>query len=94
LISAGISTGDGVDNIHECVGITVLVTYEAFVGILFSSMWGAIIFIRLSRIQSFAQVSFSDPIVSQPVLVFGKCTEHQDVRATADLHFIHSVYYR
>lgn len=65
MIHAGISTGDDVDDIRKCTGITVLVTLEAFVGILFASMWGAIIFIRLSRIQSFAQVSFSEAIVSQ-----------------------------
>jgi len=65
LIHAGISTTEDIDDIKKCTGMTVLVTLEAFVGILFASMWGAIIFIRLSRIQSFAQVTFSDAIVSQ-----------------------------
>lgn len=47
----------------KCVGMTVLVTMEAFLGILFASMCGAILFAKVARIQSFAQVIFSDPIV-------------------------------
>ena len=38
-------------------------TLEAFVGVLFASMCGAVMFAKVSRIQSFAQVLFSDPIV-------------------------------
>jgi hypothetical protein len=43
--------------------MTIIVTVEAFVGILFGSMCGAILFAKVARIQSFAQVIFSDPIV-------------------------------
>jgi hypothetical protein len=43
--------------------VTIVVTLEAFVGILFASFCGAILFAKVARIQSFAQVMFSDPIV-------------------------------
>jgi hypothetical protein len=43
--------------------VTIVVTLEAFVGILFASFCGAILFAKVARIQSFAQVLFSDPIV-------------------------------
>jgi hypothetical protein len=43
--------------------VTIVVTLEAFVGILFASFCGAILFAKVARIQSFAQVVFSDPIV-------------------------------
>lgn len=36
---------------------------EAFFGITFSSLCGAVLFAKISRVASFAQVSFSDPIV-------------------------------
>lgn len=47
----------------ECTGISIITTMEAFVGILFSGVWGAICFAKLSRVSSFAQVSFSDAII-------------------------------
>ena len=50
-------------NIRRCTGITILTTMESFVGILFASICGAILFAKVTRIASFAQVSFSDPIV-------------------------------
>ena len=40
-------------------------TLEGFLGLVFVSVSGAIIFVRLSRIQSFAQVCFSDSVVSE-----------------------------
>ena len=43
--------------------MTILVNMEAFSGVLFGSMCGAILFAKVGRIQSFAQVTFSDPIV-------------------------------
>jgi hypothetical protein len=49
--------------VRKCTGVTIIVTLEAFVGILFASFCGAILFAKVSRIQSFAQVLFSDPIV-------------------------------
>jgi hypothetical protein len=50
-------------NVQRCTGVTIVVTLEAFVGILFASFCGAILFAKVARIQSFAQVLFSDPIV-------------------------------
>lgn len=38
----------------------MLVSVEAFVGVIFASICGAILFIKVSRVQSFAQVIFSD----------------------------------
>jgi len=61
LINSGLSTNE--QNIHKCTGITILVVCEAFIGILFASMCGAIMVAKVSRIQSYAQVVFSDPIV-------------------------------
>ena len=50
-------------NISKCTGITILVTLEAFVGVLYASFCAAVIFTKLGRIQSFAKVVFSDPLV-------------------------------
>lgn len=47
----------------KCVGMTIFVTMEAFSGILFASMCGAILVAKIARIQSIAQVHFSDPLV-------------------------------
>merc|ERR1712238_540858 len=44
----------------ECTGITIVTTMEAFVGILFAALFGAIFFAKVSRVSSFAQVTFSD----------------------------------
>lgn len=61
MIYSGISADE--PDIHKCTGITIVVTLEAFVGVLFASFVGAIVFAKVSRAQSFAQVLFSDPIV-------------------------------
>lgn len=61
LVYSGISADK--PDIKVCTGITILVTIEAFVGVLFASFCGAIVFGKINRIQSFAQVTFSDPIV-------------------------------
>jgi hypothetical protein len=50
-------------NASECTGMSIITTMEAFVGILFSGFWGAICFAKLTRVSSFAQVSFSDAII-------------------------------
>ncbi len=46
-----------------CSGMSLVTTFEAFFGILFSGFWGAIWFAKVTRVSSFAQVSFSDAIV-------------------------------
>eukprot|EP00978_Attheya_sp_CCMP212_P029750 scaffold106810_cov57-Attheya_sp.AAC.1 len=45
------------------LGVTFVCSLESFVGILFGGFIGAIVFGKVSRIQSVAQVMFSDPIV-------------------------------
>lgn len=46
----------------RCLGINILMAVEAFVGILFGGVTGAIIFSKIARIQSIAQVTWSHPI--------------------------------
>ena len=61
LVYSGISSTE--PDVRKCTGITMIVTIEAFVGVLFASMCGAIMFSKVARIQSYAQVIFSDPVV-------------------------------
>lgn len=49
-------------NIRDCIVINGIVSIEVFVGLLFASMCSAIMFVKVSRIQSYAQVDFSDKI--------------------------------
>ena len=49
----------------KCTGFSILLSFEAFSGLVFASVWLAIIFILLARIQSFAHASFSERVVSQ-----------------------------
>jgi hypothetical protein len=62
LIYVAASTDPNITNFSSCNSLTVLVSFEAFIGLLFASMCGAIIFIKVARVQSFAQVIFSDPV--------------------------------
>lgn len=57
------STGVVVDQGTRCVGIQILCSLEAFVGILFASFCGAILVGKVSRVRRHAQVIFSDPLV-------------------------------
>lgn len=50
-------------NRANCLFITVVCSLESFVGVLYSGFCGAILFGKVLRIQSHAQVMFSDPIV-------------------------------
>ena len=47
----------------RCTGLNLLMALESFVGVLFASITGAIVFAKIARIQSAAAVKFSDPIV-------------------------------
>lgn len=49
--------------IHQCTLLTILTCFESFVGVLFSSLCAALMFAKIARVQSFAQVTFSTPIV-------------------------------
>ncbi|KAL7565771.1 hypothetical protein ACA910_010209 [Epithemia clementina (nom. ined.)] len=61
VISSGTSANE--PDIRNCTGITIVATLEAFVGILYAAFCSAIIFAKLSRTQSIAQVVFSTPLV-------------------------------
>lgn len=61
LIFPATSTTTG--EVRQCTGITILTCAESFVGILFASVCGAIVFAKVTRIASFAQVIFSEGIV-------------------------------
>jgi len=61
LIYSGISADE--PEIKKCTGITIIMAVESFVGVLFASFLGAIIFAKVARSQSYAQVMFSDPIL-------------------------------
>jgi hypothetical protein len=51
------------DNPTNCFFITFICSLESFLGVLYSGFCGAILFGKVLRIQSHAQVVFSDPIV-------------------------------
>ena len=51
------------DNPTNCLFITFICSLESFFGVLYSGFCGAILFGKVLRIQSHAQVIFSDPIV-------------------------------
>jgi hypothetical protein len=53
---------ENTDHTH-CLFITVICSLESFIGVLYSGFCGAILFGKVLRIQSHAQVVFSDPIV-------------------------------
>lgn len=61
VIYGGISPA--AEDIRNCTGITITLVFEAFCGMLFGSVCGAILFVKVSRVQSFAQVVFSDAVV-------------------------------
>jgi hypothetical protein len=49
--------------VRSSTGMTIVVSLEAFLGLLFGSVCGAVIFAKVTRIQTWAQVNFSHPIV-------------------------------
>ena len=51
------------DERSNCFFITFLCSVESFLGVLYSGFCGAILFGKVLRIQSHAQVIFSDPVV-------------------------------
>jgi hypothetical protein len=51
------------NNPTNCMFITAICSLESFIGVLYSGFCGAILFGKVLRIQSHAQVIFSDPIV-------------------------------
>lgn len=63
LVYPSTSTSHRDSSRSDCAPIQMLCTLESFVGILFASFCGAIIFGKVTRLRSHAQVIFSDPIV-------------------------------
>jgi hypothetical protein len=51
------------DSPSNCTFVTTVCSLESFIGVLYSGFCGAILFGKVLRIQSRAQVVFSDPIV-------------------------------
>jgi hypothetical protein len=47
----------------DCTVLSILLSLESFLGLLFVSIVGAVVFAKISRLQNFAMVIFSDPIV-------------------------------
>ena len=50
-------------NQTRCGGLKFVCSVEAFLGVLFSGLCGAVLVAKVNRIQAHAQVMFSDPIV-------------------------------
>ena len=67
-------------NPSKCVYITAVCSLEAFFGVLYSGFCGAILFGKVLRIQSHAQVLFSDPIVIR----FGDGVDSRDDDSSTD----------
>ncbi|CAB9499708.1 expressed unknown protein [Seminavis robusta] len=52
-----------IDARPDCFVFSFMVTLESFVGVLFAAFCGSIIFGKIARIQSIAQISWSSPMV-------------------------------
>ena len=71
-------------NPRECTGITILTAIESFTGILFASFWGAIFLSKVTRVASFAQVTFSECMVIRYGSGVGGTVQQQDTPADDD----------
>lgn len=60
--STYIATGNELESLNRCVLITLLSTAESFIGLLYAGICTAIMFGKIGRIQSHAQVTFSDAV--------------------------------
>jgi len=59
IVYPTLSVGEG----PNCFGVNVMMSIEAFMGVLFAAVMGAIFFGKVCRIQSHANISFSDPLL-------------------------------
>ena len=57
------TTAQDSDNPAHCAFVTVICCIESFIGVLFGGFVGAIIYSKIDRVQSLAQVEFSHPMV-------------------------------
>jgi len=48
---------------RRCAGVKMVCSLEAFLGVLFSGLCGAVLFAKVNRVQAHAQVMFTDPMV-------------------------------
>merc|ERR1712048_1323116 len=51
------------ENSERCTLLSVLCAVEAFIGVLYAGFVGAVLFGKVLRVQSRAQVIFSDPLI-------------------------------
>jgi hypothetical protein len=68
-------------NWANCFWVSMICSFEAFVGIMFGGFCGAILFGKVLRIQSDASVTFSDPMVIRfgpGVSALSDCVAHRD----------------
>lgn len=75
-------------NIHKCAYVNAGLAWEAFFGLVYCSFFAAIIFAKISRIQSVAQVVFSTPIVIR--YGNGVSLEQDNVNKTKDMKNINN----
>ena len=57
------TTAQDSDNPAHCAFVTVLCCIESFIGVLFGGFVGAIIYSKIDRVQSLAQVEFADGVI-------------------------------
>jgi hypothetical protein len=57
------ATNTDTQKIGSCALITMLTAFESFVGVVYASLCAALMFAKVGRVQSFAQLTFSDPMV-------------------------------
>lgn len=65
-------------DVRDCFPITVICALESFIGILVASFWSAIFLSKLTRISSFAQVTFSSPILIRYGTGLGTAADDED----------------
>lgn len=78
------STSKTTPNARACLAVTIICTWESFVGILIASFWGAIFLSKVTRVSSFAQVVFSSPILIRYGSGVGNGGVHEDEEEGGD----------
>lgn len=77
---------------NNCIYIHLVCSLEALIGVLYSGFCGAILFGKVLRIQSQAQVVFSDPIVIKygPGVKETNRVKHEDDEQAAQVHDVNA----
>ncbi len=68
------------DSHSKCLFITFICSIESFLGVIYAGFCGAILFGKVLRIQSYAQVFFSDPIVIRYGSGVEEYTDYQEIK--------------